>query len=72
MGVEQWLVHSVWDREGTGSNPVSHTKQKVKVKMKTMNTKQQDDSQQILAGRLTGRASDFDSDLCWFESNSAN
>jgi hypothetical protein len=31
--------------------------------MKTMNTKQQDDSQQILAGRLTGRASDFDSDL---------
>ncbi len=30
MGVEQWLVHSVWDREGTGSNPVSHTKQKVK------------------------------------------
>jgi len=32
-----------------------------------MNTKQQDDSQQILAGRLTGRASDFDSDLCWFE-----
>jgi hypothetical protein len=26
MGVEQWLVHSVWDREGTGSNPVSHTK----------------------------------------------
>ena len=30
MGVEQWLVHSVWDREGIGSNPVSHTKQKVK------------------------------------------
>lgn len=29
-GNEQWLVHSVWDREGTGSNPVSHTKQKEK------------------------------------------
>ena len=40
--------------------------------MKNKNRKDQGDPQQILAGRLTGRASDFDSDLCWFESNPAS
>lgn len=26
MGVEQLVVHSVWDRDAVGSNPASHTK----------------------------------------------
>ena len=45
---------------------------KIETEMKNKTRKDQGDPQQILAGRLTGRASDFDSDLCWFESSPAS
>ncbi len=30
MGVEQLVVHPIWDRDGAGSSPASHTKMKTK------------------------------------------
>jgi hypothetical protein len=65
MGVEQLVVHSVWDREGAGSSPVSRTKKQMTMEEKMMKEKSPDQrsdiAQQLLPDRLIGRAREFES-----------
>lgn len=75
MGVEQLVVHSVWDREGAGSSPVSRTKNK-------WNGKENDERKKprpgqryratTIAGSPNWQGTGIWIPRCWFESSSGN